>query len=42
MIKLEDALGFMHLYNTAHLDFKEENILRTANGDWVLADFGSA
>ena len=38
--QVADALSYIHLQNTVHLDVKPSNILLNAKGDAVLIDFG--
>jgi serine/threonine-protein kinase len=40
--RLLDALDTIHSAGIVHRDLKPQNVLRQADGEWVLADFGIA
>ncbi len=42
MVRMLDALDYLHSNNILHLDIKPDNILVTRNGSPVLIDFGAA
>ncbi|MCX7300375.1 MAG: serine/threonine-protein kinase [Rhodobacterales bacterium] len=42
LLRLLDAIGYMHDQNILHRDISPDNILVTAKGEPILIDFGSA